>query len=66
VKSASLGLLGGQYMCFQTVVSLENLETNVGGVILSKGHALETTWNLEKRRSKVELTDLDFRLSAAN
>jgi hypothetical protein len=32
-------------MRFQTVVSIENLETNVGGVILSKGHALETAWN---------------------
>jgi hypothetical protein len=39
---SSLVLLGGQSMCFQTVVSVENLETNVGGVILSKGHALET------------------------
>jgi hypothetical protein len=34
-----------QSMCFQTVVSIENLQTNVGGVILSKGHALETAWN---------------------
>ena len=44
VFGATSELLGGQSLCFQAVVYIANLETNVGGVIPSEGHTLETAY----------------------
>ena len=40
------------------------MDINVGGVMFSKGHALESAYNREKMASQNMLSDFNFRLGS--